>query len=219
MAEIYRYLGYTRGASPASDVAEHIGQVLNQAHEYLNPRGTFSLYSVTKHTGQSLCLQGGCEILGNVGEFIGAANRVAVFTVTVGREISGFAQQDGLAGDVFAQWVADAYGSWAAEAAADRLMESVRQHAHRGEALTPRFSPGYCGMDMTQQRALFQMVQADAVGIKLLPSLLMYPLKSISGIVGIGPKGAVDVQGLPCDRCDRMTCHMRRASDSAGDSK
>jgi cobalamin-dependent methionine synthase I len=65
-------------------------------------------------------------------------------------------------------------------------------------------------MDIGQQRKLFQLVQADAVGVKLMPSLLMHPLKSITGLVGMAPKEAVSLYRSPCDLCPQAGCHMRR---------
>ena len=97
-------------------------------------------------------------------------------------------------------------------AAADAVTGRVGAHAGPGEAVTLRYSPGYCGMAITQQRVLFGLVDAEAAGITLLPSMLMRPLKSVSGIVGLGamagPGAAAPVS--PCDACARIGCHMRR---------
>jgi cobalamin-dependent methionine synthase I len=104
----------------------------------------------------------------------------------------------------------DAIGSWAAETAAEALMRHLTVHLDPNESFTLRYSPGYCGMDLAQQRTLFQLAPAGAAGISLLPSLLMHPLKSISGIVGLGPRDAVGVHLSPCERCPQVGCHMRR---------
>jgi cobalamin-dependent methionine synthase I len=73
-----------------------------------------------------------------------------------------------------------------------------------------RYSPGYCGMDLRQQQNLFRLVPAESIGITLLPSQLMQPMKSVSGIVGLGPKELVGGNLSPCDRCPQVGCHMRR---------
>jgi len=104
----------------------------------------------------------------------------------------------------------DATGSWAVEAAADALMLRIRGHLGDGEELTLRYSPGYCGMEIGQQSRLFELVQADAVGVTLLPSMLMHPLKSISGLVGLASKEAVGLYRSPCVVCGRVGCPMRR---------
>jgi len=130
--------------------------------------------------------------------------------VTVGSEITRRAEAHCRAGDAFTGLTLDAIGSWAAEAAAEALMEQLNSQLRTGESLTLRYSPGYCGMDLKQQRTLFKLAPAESIGISLLPSLLMQPLKSISGIVGLGPREVVGIHLSPCERCPQIDCHMRR---------
>ncbi len=144
--------------------------------------------------------------------FVGTVDRIAVVVATAGPELSKLADGYAAEGDSLGAWIADAVGSWAAEAAADAVTERIGAHAAPGEAVTLRYSPGYCGMAMTQQAVLFGLVDAAAAGITLLPSMLMQPLKSVSGIVGIGPTagpGAIAATS-PCDACGRVNCPMRR---------
>jgi hypothetical protein len=208
-AEIYRHLGYPRSAAPAPRLAKQIAQVLAMAWPRLRPRGGYAIYEVGSRTEHSLDLAE-TTISGQIGEYLAEASRVAVFAVTVGEEISQLSEAAAKRGDVFAAWVTDAAGSWAAEAAAEALMARIRGHLREGEELTLRYSPGYCGMEISQQSRLFQLVQAEAIGVTLLPSMLMHPLKSISGLVGLAPKEAVSRYRSPCDLCARTGCHMRR---------
>ena len=208
-AEIYRYIGYPRDAVPMPSITQRIEQILPEARLSLRFRGTYTLYAVTGQNEGSLQI-GGVTIFGNIGEFLAEVNRIAVFVVTAGEEISRLSEDAAQKGDVFAAWVMDALGSWAAEAAADALMERIQKHLHNEEALTLRYSPGYCGMDIAQQRILFKLARADSVGVELIPSLLMHPLKSVSGIVGLGPKEVVSRYHSPCAYCTQVGCHMRR---------
>ena len=208
-AEIYRYLGYLLKGSPAPPMAERIAQVVAEAQLCLRPRGAYAVYLVSSRTAHSLKL-GDTTISGNIGEYLKDADRVAVFAVTAGEEISLLAESAAKSGDAFSALVMDAVGSWAAEAAADALMLSVRRHLRDEEELTLRYSPGYCGMEISQQRKLFPLMQAEAVGVRLIPSMLMHPLKSISGLVGLAPKEAVSSYHSPCDLCPRTGCSMRR---------
>jgi hypothetical protein len=208
-AELYRALGYARGALPAPAMAERIARIVDDALPRLQPRGVYALYAVTHRTAHSLQLES-VTISGSIGEYLKDAERVAVFAATVGEEISQFAAEAGKSGDAFAAWIIDAVGSWAAEAAAEALMARIRPHLGEQQALTLRYSPGYCGMEMAQQRKLFALVQTDAIGVTLLPSLLMHPLKSISGLVGLAPQAAIQQYRSPCEICPRTTCHMRR---------
>jgi hypothetical protein len=207
--EVHRYLGYPRDAAPAPRMAERIAQVVAEARPCLQPRGAYALYAVSNRTPHSLKLDG-TTISGNVGEFLEQADRAAVFVVTVGKEISHLSESAAKNGNAFAAWITDAFGSWAVECAADALMLRIRHHLRDEEDLTLRYSPGYCGMDIGQQSKLFQLVQADSVGVTLMPSMLMHPLKSVSGLVGLVPKEAVSRHRSPCDLCPQTGCHMRR---------
>src|SRR5262245_33730301 len=52
----------------------------------------------------------------------------------------------------------------------------------QGLALTLPYSPGYCGMALTEQRALFAVLGGDRVGVRLSADCTMVPLKSVSGL-------------------------------------
>lgn len=208
-ADLYRYLGYPAGITPPARIADRISEVVLQARRSLQPRGVYSIYVASEQTEHSLKL-GSLTIAGQIGKFLQGSVRVAAFVVTVGEKISRLAEAAGRDGDIFSAWVMDTLGSLAAERTADALMRRIRGHLGHGQELTLRYSPGYCGMDMGQQRKLFRLVRADAVEVTLTPSMLMHPLKSISGLVGFAPEEVVSRYHSPCDMCDRATCPMRR---------
>lgn len=209
LPEVLRFLGYPRGVFPPAPMQQAIEQVIARAEPRLQPRGTYSLYAVKSQTPRSLALGGG-TILGNVGEFLHGSSRIAVFVVTAGGRITEFSAEAWGAGDTLAGWTIDAIGSWAAEAAAEALMQRVSLHLGADEGLTLRYSPGYCGMDLPQQRTIFALAQPGSIGVSLLPSMLMQPMKSVSGLVGLGPRELVGVNLSPCERCPQIGCHMRR---------
>lgn len=207
--EIYRYLGYPIDATPAERVAEQISVVVSEVVGCIRPRGVYAIYAPAGRSEHSLKL-GNTTISGNIGEYLEAAGRIAVFAVTAGEEVSLLAESAAKRGDAFAALVADAAGSWAAEAAADALMLRIRTHLKADEELTLRYSPGYCGIEIGEQARLFELMDAEAIGVKLMPSMLMHPLKSISGLVGLAPRDAVKLYRSPCEVCARTGCHMRR---------
>ena len=207
--EIYRYIGYPHDVAPPPRIEKRIAQIMAEAQPSLQPRGAYTVYAVASQAAHSLQLDR-TTISGKIGEYLAQADRVAVFAVTVGEEISHLAESAAKNGDALASLVIDAVGSCAVESTADALMVHLRRHLQDGQALTLRYSPGYCGMDIGQQCKLFQLVQAGSVGVTLMPSMLMHPLKSITGLVGLAPKEAVSVYRSPCDQCQRVGCHMRR---------
>jgi hypothetical protein len=106
-------------------------------------------------------------------------------------------------------FIADAVGSAVAEALADRLHDHIEQTmAPRGWRITNRYSPGYCGWSVAEQHALFALLPAGFCGIALGESALMHPVKSVSGLIGVG--AAVKHADYLCDVCTQRDCTYRR---------
>lgn len=76
------------------------------------------------------------------------------------------------------------------------------------------YSPGYCGWDVSGQRALFDVLRPEEIGITLNESCLMQPLKSISGVLVAGFAHIHRFQPAYsfCERCREKQCRERIAS-------
>jgi cobalamin-dependent methionine synthase I len=74
--------------------------------------------------------------------------------------------------------------------------------------ITNRYSPGYCDWPVKDQQKLFSFFPEKFCGIRLSESSLMYPIKSLSGMIGIG--SLVSYQLYPCDSCKDENCQYRK---------
>ncbi len=74
----------------------------------------------------------------------------------------------------------------------------------KGLHVTNRYSPGYCGWSVAEQGMLFSFLPKNFCDIRLTESSLMIPLKSVSGIIGIGKE--LRRKGYKCDFCDIANC-------------
>jgi hypothetical protein len=202
-------LGYPAAQSIARELPRQIEPAILLGWPYLRPRATYSIYGVQSQSALAIRI-GGVSITGQIGGFLQGASRVGVFVVTVGQEISLQSEAATTSGDLVSSWALDGLGSWAAEATAQALMVRLESHLAASESISMRYSPGYCGMNLAQQRAIFQLVQAAAVGVTLLPSMLMQPMKSVSGLVGMGSDLAFGDARSPCEQCQDLKCRMRR---------
>jgi len=152
------------------------------------------------------------------------AEHLALFAVTLGERTSQavsrcFAEQD------FAlAYVLDAMASVAADFVADlaerRFAAMLRERGWKTpDGAVLRYSPGYCGWDVTGQRRLFAYLKPERIGLVLTDSCLMKPLKSVSGSIIAGPRS---IHRFPptydfCERCEERTCRSRlRALAAAG---
>jgi cobalamin-dependent methionine synthase I len=83
---------------------------------------------------------------------------------------------------------------------------------NQGKGVTLRFSPGYCDWPISEQKKVFELVQADMIGVSLNESFLMNPRKSVSGLFGITEEPSQTVSGYnPCVHCNKRDCFSRRS--------
>ena len=149
----------------------------------------------------------------------GRAEHLALFAVTLGEPVTR-AVRDRLAEQDFAlAYVLDAMASVAADDVADLAERRFATTLQERGWATPdgavlRYSPGYCGWDVTGQRKLFAYLNPGRIGLTLTDSCLMQPLKSVSGAVIAGPR---TIHRFPpsydfCDSCEARTCRDRLAA-------
>lgn len=107
-----------------------------------------------------------------------------------------------------------------ASAAADKTAELTEKHYYnyliqsnivKSNLVALRYSPGYCGWHISAQRKLFQALKPDKIGVNLRESFLMEPLKSVSGVIIIGPPQIHKIEKkYPfCKTCKSPTCTDR----------
>jgi len=147
------------------------------------------------------------------------AERVALFAVTLGEPLSRAVAECFAGADFALGYTLDALASVAADAVAclaeRRYAQSLRDLGwSTPDGAVLRYSPGYCGWDITGQRRLFAALRPEPIGLTLTDSCLMQPLKSVSGVLIAGPRA---IHRFPptydfCARCAERTCRDRLAA-------
>jgi len=191
---------------------ELVDELLGTLPRLMRPRGLYRIDEVAALEPRRLVLASGAVFDGAIGAFLQHARLIATFVVTIGSAVERLSRGWLRAGKVMQGMIADAIASEAAPATEACLREEVRAWAQaRGLDVTPPYSPGYCGMNVRQQIPLFASLPAREINVRLTPSCLMVPLKSISGLVGIGPADKMDPHRYPCEACNHPNCTHRRA--------
>jgi hypothetical protein len=213
-SEVLRYLGYPAGRIPSRAVEDEVDEWIDQGARLAVPRATCLVFPVMAKDRRTLCLgTGSCTTVfrGAIGEFLEPAKLVGVFIATAGNALEARASELVRGGDLLPGMVLNAVGAERAEAAeAEVIARLASLVAPLGLAPTLPYSPGYCGMELTEQIPLFARFEGIQVGVTLTADCLMRPLKSVSGLVGLGPVDQVRAAGSPCERCDLHRCAMRR---------
>jgi len=210
MRDILRMLtGSEQRAVPPRTLAM-VNRLIGQAADHLTVRAVYRILPVRRVTDTELELDGQVVFHGPVADFLKAAARVVVFVATIGEALDELAHEKRTQGYMDESFTFHVIGSAAAEASGDAVVDYLWEHEARpAEALTPAFCPGFCGMEIGEQRTIFSVLDASPIGVRLLPTLLMQPLKSVSGLIGIGQADAIERHGFPCERCPNNHCAMR----------
>jgi len=211
MRDVLRMLAGPNHRAVPSTTAAMVSRLMDEVVPHLRVQAVYTVCGIQRMTDHELVLTDTAVFNGAVADFLKPARRVAVFVATIGEAVDALARRQQRLGFSAESFTLHAIGSAAAEAAIDAVLDHLWEHeAQPSESLTPAFCPGYCGLDIQQQRTVFSILDARPIGVTLLPSLMMKPLKSISGLVGIGPAEAIERYGFPCERCQVEHCRMRR---------
>ena len=107
----------------------------------------------------------------------------------------------------------DAVGIVATKFASNYIQGLVYQEAKEQKIYTTKyFSPGSGNWNINQQENIFQIIQADKIGIQLNDSYMMIPKKSLSWVIGIEKKTTIKHRGNnSCDSCLAKNCQFRRS--------
>lgn len=137
-----------------------------------------------------------------------AASSLVLFICTAGEGI-GQRSQSLLHGDDPAKgYVYDVLGSVTVEAAMDKIQDQLRDELLLSDIkISNRYSPGYCDWHVKEQHKLFSFFPERHCGISLNSSALMHPIKSVSGVIGIGKE--VKFNKYHCEMCNSTSCIYR----------
>lgn len=208
---IENIIGYESGESP-EPVRKAIEKGLKRAARRSNIRGGFVIKNNVVHEkANSVLSVAGVRL--DVKKIIYTqfrkAGSVAFFICTAGNIIGEYAYELMKKGDMMEGYIIDVIGSEMVEAAIDKMQDELEQVLlHKGLHITNRYSPGYCGWNVSEQQKLFSLLPEKFCGVSLTASSLMQPVKSVSGIIGIGPEA--ERKGYACRVCEIDNCIYRK---------
>lgn len=210
-SDLYEQMGYG-GAVPDADVLAEISGLTAEIRPVLRPRFCFFTAEGTLDMDKNTLTA--CGETFDVGRIIARQLRgseaFAFFVATAGVMFENIQHRLMAENDMVKVFVADAMGSVIAEKTADCMEAELRSYiADRGWLHTNRFSPGYCGWHVSQQQRLFSLFPVkNPCGVSLTDSSLMLPIKSVSGVIGLGK--SVRKLEYTCGICDYKMCYKRR---------
>jgi len=203
-------MGYGRGQSP-EPFPDMIADALDQCEELCDVQG-----SLLVSGNFSLDLTGSIGVEGvtfKIGKKIArqlkSAEGCALFICTAGAKIGEKSKALMAAGDLMEGYILDVIGSVTVESAVDKIQDRFENELNnKGIKMANRYSPGYCGWALSEQKQFFALFPLNHCGIKLSDSCLMDPIKSVSGVIAFGMN--VKKMAYECQMCELETCVYRK---------
>ncbi len=201
-ADVYEQMGYHE-VIPDSATRTETLRIIEEVQQWLRPQFCYFVVSEqpTFDMGKIILRQ------------LRGSEAYALFICTSGVEFEAYQQRLKAEGDMVRVFIADALGSVIAEKCADQMELYLQESIDKLEwHHTNRFSPGYCGWHVSQQQLLFPLFAGHTCGVHLTDSSLMVPIKSVSGIIGLGKE--VRKMDYTCGLCDFQKCYKRKLKPS-----
>lgn len=200
-------MGYGK-VDPKEEFAGWVDALLDECRKIALPSFAFRLMEGEALDEELLLADGSRFHVGPIlGRLLKGSGQFALFTATVGSAFQNWKKEQDGQDDILRSFIVDVLGTCLVETVGDR-MERVLEQEILPLRHTRRFSPGYCGWPLMEQRKLFALLGGEPCGIRLSDVCLMTPEKSISGVIGIGER--VNEKTYGCRYCELETCYKRK---------
>ncbi len=155
---------------------------------YCRPKGMAGRFKIISLQEDSVTIETGLSFQSkSLARFLKDCNELALLASTVGREVVeriGFELEQG---DAAYGVILDAIASETADAGLDWIMDFLNKILSREGKITTknRYSPGYGDLDLSYQKAIFDLLDLSKLDLKLTEKQMLIPEKSVIAIAGI----------------------------------
>ena len=209
--QIEEAMGYEPENVP--DVIHELAEkLLIESNELIDIKGSIchsDQFSIDKAMGEVSFNHLIFEVGKKIANQLSGAKTGLFFLCTIGNNIEKKSRELSLSGDFLEGYIFDVIGSVVVEAAINKIVSIIEvDFKMSGENLTNRYCPGYCGWKLEEQIKILSLFKDNYCNITLSDSFLMSPVKSVSGLIGVGKNMK---KGLhECQLCELTTCQYRK---------
>jgi len=187
--KIYQRLGFKKRTTqiPASQQKE-TDYFINEASYLISLKGSLLRLAIMHNDGEKIILAGGLTFASKkLSAFLRDCREAVLMGTTAGSAIMEAIKEKTRQDDLAAAVVYDTAASEITDAGLDWIMDYLNQQLRReGKTLLPRrFSAGYADFNLENQKAIYDTLQMEKIGVTITSSFILLPEKSVTAISGI----------------------------------
>lgn len=194
-------------------------EVLNESKNLLQPVAVYEQIKILEVTNNAVLCSGinAPKVwlsMGPCSELMKKAAAAITSVVTIGFELDKRVKKLNLQGDYLSAYLMDVIGVIALDQAVSQIQRTAATEAEKNMWRTGYFlSPGSIdGWPLSEQKKFCSLVPIDQINVQLNKSNVLVPLKSVSGIIGIGPEYSSGKTESICRFCTQSSsCRLRAA--------
>jgi len=183
-----------------------VDALIEESRQLIAPKAVYAFIKIRDIENDSVHLMSG-HVLNSIilADLLEPGQTIVPHVVTIGPRLEEKCSEEGK-GNILRAWILDRIGNYALGKAIRYVKSSVEQRL--GSTLS-RFEPGSEQgklFSIDQQQVLFNILDpSQHIAVKLTPSYLMIPLKSVSGVYASTLR-----EYIACQYCPRAKCDSRR---------
>lgn len=200
----------------------HLQQEIHWAHETLQShtqaKAAVGLYPVEMLNDKKVVIYGADNKkrtflnIGAKADLLLPARLSQISVITLGPKIDRLRKDVWEKGQRLRSYVLDLAGVLALKKIGQSINQIAEKEAvRRGWKVGYRMSPGsLTGWSLKDQRTLCDLLPLETIGVQILPSAMLSPLKSVAALIGIGPEYSSLQVKLTCKWCrHKSDCIIR----------
>jgi hypothetical protein len=203
-----------RGRSCRPEILAVTKELLEEVKEFrlLEPVSTYNTYAISEIKDNQVRLSNGVIIHGELLPSILSKSKDFMTVVcTIGRRLENKVAEQFRNGEPLRGLLLDGIATAAVDTLTVEVCKKLRQEAIScGNQASSPLCPGMPGFPLTEQQTLLKLASAEQIGVSLSSTGIMFPRKSTSAVLGIGPDMPTWTQAEVCAHCSlNETCSYR----------
>ena len=187
--KIYTRLGYREGLTHLGDQQKkQVEESIEKALSLIQLKGAGSIYQIESNDSNQVVLAEGIIFKSQkLAKFLNGSFESLIIAATAGQDIVDAIVENSSSDNLTLGVVLDAVASEMTDAGLQWIMNyyGTLLKRERKTITQKRFSAGYGDFDIINQKAIYDLLNLERIGLTLSPNYILSPEKSVTAVAGI----------------------------------